>query len=255
VRAQADAIVQAATHPTALCDLLAARHWALPVPVWATRPDRPVAAAVAAGNGRQQRQGVRGRRLLLPPAHVTVHDGLPVTTPARTWLDCAEFLPLADLVAMGDALLRRGMAEEKELAEMVRWGRGRRGVATARRAVRLLDPGAESPGESRTRVALVTGGLPRPVCNVDIVEDGVWLARADLTYEEHKVIIEYDGRVHEDETQRRRDALRRNLLQQHGWLVIVFTADDLRHPGRMVQIVRSALESRRVVTRRPRRAS
>lgn len=253
-RALAEAVLTSATSPTVLADLTAAELWSLPLPHWATADGRPVSAAVTTDNGRQQRRGVRGRRLRLPADHVTRHRGLSVTTPARTWLDCAEHLPLADLVVIGDVILRRHLADEEDLARLVRWGRGRRGVATARRALPLLDPAAESPGESRTRVALLIGGLPRPLCNVDIVDNGEWLARADLAYLDEKIIIEYDGRVHEDEQQRRRDALRRNLLQQRGWLVIVFTADDLRRPERMASLVRSALDSRRAVTRRARQA-
>jgi hypothetical protein len=112
--------------------------------------------------------------------------------------------------------------------------------------LRLVARGAASPGESRARATLVLGGIAEPLCNVDIIDDGDWLARADMAWLVEKVIVEYDGRVHENEGQRRKDALRRNLLQDRGWLVIVFTAADLRHPERMVALVRSALQSRRL---------
>jgi very-short-patch-repair endonuclease len=90
----------------------------------------------------------------------------------------------------------------------------------------------------------VQAGIPRPVCNLDIVVEGEWLARADLAWPENRVIVEYDGAVHLDERQRRADAARRNLLQDAGWLVITFTAADLRRPWAMANLVRSALNSR-----------
>ena len=58
------------------------------------------------------------------------------------------------------------------------------------------------------------------------------------------MIVEYDGAVHLEEGQRRRDAARRNQLQEAGWLVITFTADDMRQPWLMVAQVKRALASR-----------
>ncbi len=43
----------------------------------------------------------------LPVSDVTVVRGLPVTTLTRTLLDCLRWLPLAEAVAVGDAVLRR----------------------------------------------------------------------------------------------------------------------------------------------------
>ena len=168
-------------------------------------------------------------------------DSRKVTTPARTWLDCAAEVPLGHLVAMGDVILRRNLATLDELRRMCHWAYRRRGVKTARLALGMLDPGAESPGESLVRVILVTGDLPRPRSNVDVYADGTWLARVDLLLEEHGVVIEYDGQVHLPEEQRRRDALRRNLLQDAGYFVIVFTGADLKNPERMRALVRRAI--------------
>jgi very-short-patch-repair endonuclease len=91
------------------------------------------------------------------------------------------------------------------------------------------------------RCLLVLGGVPSPSCNYDVIVDGEWLARADIAWPEYRVIVEYDGIVHLAERQRRHDAARRNLLQDAGWLVIVFTAADLRHPEAMAEMVKSAL--------------
>ena len=145
---------------------------------------------------------------------------------------------------MGDHLLHHGLATREELAGLAVWARRRRGVVNARRALPILDGRSESPGESLARCALVTGGVPRPRCNVDITDRGGWLARADMAWLEERVIVEYDGAAHISEKQRRHDAARRNLLQEAGWLVIVFTADDLRKPWAMCALVSAALRQR-----------
>jgi very-short-patch-repair endonuclease len=93
-------------------------------------------------------------------------------------------------------------------------------------------------------VGLVGERLPRPVCNLDVVEFGGWLARVDIAWPEWRVAVEYDGAVHLTEEARRKDARRRNLLLEHGWLVITATADDLRRPWVIAAQVRAALLSR-----------
>ena len=241
----AQAALAVAPESATLSDIAAARHWSLPLPPWLGLDDqRPVPVAVPRGRVRQRRAGVRGRRLELPADHLVTVDGLTVTTPARTWVDCAELMPVPHLVAMGDAMLRRRLASEADLDGLLRWAKGRRGVVAARTARPLLDPRAEAPSESIVRCHLVQAGLPKPICNLDIVVDGEWLARADLAWPAQRVIVEYDGMTHLDESRRRSDAARRNLLQDRGWLVIVLTARDLARPHEFVALVRSALAAR-----------
>ena len=189
---------------------------------------------------------MRGRRLTLPPEHLTDVGGVPVTTPARTWIDCAAFLDDRDVLALGDAILHRHLASEADLRAMTHWAYRRRGVASCRRVLDILDGAAESPAESWVRYELLAGGVPRPRCNVDVFDAwGGWLARADMLWTDERVIVEYDGAVHLDERKRRRDAQRRNLLQEAGWLVIVLTADDLRTPWVFVGHVARALQARK----------
>ena len=228
-----------------LADVSAAKAWGLPLPFWLSGEVPSASIAVVAGRSRPQRNGVRGRRLRLPEGHLTSAHGLRLTTPARTWLDCAAFMPVEHVVAMGDAVLHRQLATVGELRDITHWAFRRRGVTKCRRSLDLLDAAAESPGESLTRMALVAGGLPRPECNVNVFDEGGgWLARADMLWRSARVIVEYDGAVHLEESRRRRDAQRRNLLQDAGWLVIVVTANDLRTPWRLVDLVGRALAVR-----------
>lgn len=240
-----DAAVLGCVDDAVVTDLAAARLWGLPLPSGAEIPGADVSVAVRPGRARPKRRGVRGRRLLLPAFHVMDFNGVAVTTPVRTWLDCAELMSFADLVAMGDAILHRGLGHEGEFQHLLQWGYRRRGMAKVRKAVPILDGRAESPGESWARVLLLRGGCPPPRCNVDIYADDMWLARVDMVWPDKRVIVEYDGRVHLEERQRRRDAERLNALQSAGWRVIVLTADDLRRPDQTVRLVQAALSRTR----------
>lgn len=174
-------------------------------------------------------------------------DGLSATTVARTWADLAARFDLVDLVAVADAALRRGLVTRGELEAVVASWSGRPGAALLRRAVPLVEPATDSPMETRLRLLLVLAGLPRPVAGRDVVLTGAWIARPDLSYPELRIAIEYDGDHHRvNRRQWRNDIARRRLLEEAGWLVLVFTADDvLLRPQETVRQVRAALRSRR----------
>jgi hypothetical protein len=81
---------------------------------------------------------------------------------------------------------------------------------------------------------LVLAGLPEPRTNVGVhAEDGLWLARPDLSHPELRIALEYDGRHHLlDDEQWARDIGRKEALDRRGWRVIVVTVRDLdRIPG------------------------
>lgn len=234
------------------------RLWRLPVPAYADDGGRllvvcgPVSLvrlpredlSAGAQAPQAQRRDVRWRRVQTRPDETTTLNGIPVTTPARTFVDLAGDLTLPDLVAVGDDILRRGLASREDLAELVRRHRARRGVRRARRALELLDPRSESPQESRLRVIVIEAGLPAPVPNVTIRDaSGGFLARGDLVYERWRVVVEYDGAHHADPSRRAADATRRTLLREHGWYVVEITAADLRHPHHAVAKVQAALRT------------
>lgn len=242
--ADARAALAACGPGAVLTDLAAARAWGLPLPRVLPVDAATISVAVEPGGSRTQRRGTRGRRLRIPPFHLTQLEGLTITTPVRTWLDCAQWLRRSDLVAMGDAILHRQIGTAGEFQHLLTWGYRRRGMTAVRSTVPILDGGAESPAESWVRVLILDDGLPAPVCNLDILVNGQWIARVDMAWPEARVIVEYDGAGHLDERQRRRDAERLNALQAAGWLVIVLTADDLRRPRHLVRLVREALAAR-----------
>ena len=75
--------------------------------------------------------------------------------------------------------------------------RGVRGLVQLRQALHLVDGGAESPYETKTRLVLLSGGLPRPPTQIEVRNEwGVAIARIDMGWEEWKVGVEFDGAQH-----------------------------------------------------------
>jgi Protein of unknown function (DUF559) len=243
-RLLAEAAVAISDRLAVTCDLTAAYLWSVAVPSgFGIEVDaQACAVATSPGGSRHRSEGLRGRRLELPPTHVTALDGITITVPARTWIDCAPLVSYADVVAMGDTILRSGLATRAELSAMVSWGRGRRGIRAARRALPVLDPGAESPPESWVRALLMDDGIPRPTCNLEVSVDG-WTFRLDLAWPDRKVAVEYDGEEHHGPDRARHDRWRRALLRQAGWTVIVVRKSDFADFGSVVAAVRTSLRA------------
>ncbi|MCI2956998.1 DUF559 domain-containing protein [Agromyces atrinae] len=200
---------------------------------------RPPARAV-------RREGVIGRRLDLDDTDVTRVSGVPVTTIARTWCDLARTLTVSELVAVGDAIGHSlGLAATLRLESAVRGRRDRRQYVKLVRALSLIDPRAESPKESELRVLLSEAGFPTPEVNPTIRDGARFVARVDLLFPHHKVVIEYQGDHHRtDRAQWRRDISRRAELESLGYVVIEVTGDDLRHPDALLARIRRVLASR-----------
>lgn len=159
---------------------------------------------------------------------------------------CLTWSSLPHLVELGDEFLRRDLFSREALAEMVADSRKQRGIRRVRQALDLLDACSESPRESITRVLLWEGGLPAPIPNLNIYDDdGAFLARGDLVYEDLRVILEYDGEHHLARQQQASDADRRHKLEIHGWMVVTIVPRDLATPERLGSKVHQAIAHRR----------
>lgn len=243
-----DAALAIAPPGAALSGRTATQLYELPLPnrYPGSTDVRPQLMADAALPRTVDVEGLECRLCRLPAEHVRVWRGRQVTSPARTFLDLAVVLDVIDLVAVGDAILARGLATRQELAAVVGWAQRRRGVRAARAALELLDPRVRSPQESRLRARILLAGLPVPEVNAIVLDaHGEFLAEGDLVWRRWRILVEYDGAVHLSERQRRRDAVRRNQLLMEGWLQLVYTSDVLaRHPERIYDDILAALRSR-----------
>jgi hypothetical protein len=165
------------------------------LPLWATALDRVHAT-------RDRRSGARRTRDLhmhaaaLEPDEIVLLDGLLVTSPERTLLDIARSLPFEQALIPADAALHRHLVKRGQLEQSLCRAAHRRGNAAARQVLAFARAGAESPGETRSRVAIHRAGLPPPVLQHEVrTVAGLVLGKVDFWWEEYGVAGEFDGRV------------------------------------------------------------
>jgi hypothetical protein len=118
--------------------------------------------------------------------------GLPATTVARTVMDLARQGPFRSAVVVADAALARGLSRE-QLEEQLRLRHAIPGIRRASRAVRFAAPGAESPGESLSRVAIAAHGLPVPELQAVLFDAAGFVARVDFLFRAQGTVGEFDG--------------------------------------------------------------
>ncbi|WP_083450410.1 endonuclease domain-containing protein [Luteipulveratus mongoliensis] len=213
----------------------AARLMDLPLPRRLENDDRPIDVITPAHESQIRRAGLVGHRGSELRTLVTVRE-LPVASSADVWLDLANDLTIDELVVLGDAVVGSDSDKLTELKDLVRRSRGIRGVVKAREALELIRVGSRSPRESMVRMLLTRGGLPMPELNVDIHDaGGGWIAQVDFVWREQRVIVEYDGEVHAEPEQRKKDAHRRRQLAAEGWTVVVLTSADI--PARNAEVL------------------
>jgi len=168
---------------------------------------------------------------LKPDEVVTVH-GIAVTGPARTAFDIGRRTRsrLHSLQRL-DALANATAVSIEEVEAVIAAHRGVRGLNRLRKVLPLIDGGAESPQETRTRLVLLDAGLPRPETQIMVYDNyGEFVARVDMGYRDFRVGIEYDGPQHwTDPAQRQRDIDRHWALVALGWVIIRVSSDLLRY--------------------------
>lgn len=159
--------------------------------VW-TVPDRTHVYQQYRASGRSA-EDVARHRGKLSPDEVTAVAGLPVTSLARTVVDCALLLHPLEALVIADSALAMGV-EREDLLKMLATRSGQRGVRRARLVIELADEGAQSAWETWVRYELLRAGLPRPVTQMPVQTDhGVF--HTDVGYEQWALGIEFDGLV------------------------------------------------------------
>ena len=209
--------------------------------VWGTRWLDPSAPAEILRRDRHAQRGITVRTFRVADGEITVAAGIPVTSAPRTAFDIGRIHPPDRAIPIIDALLgATGISCSDVAAVIGRWP-GIRGVARARATMALVDGGAESPQESRLRLMLVRGGLPKPETQIRFDELHI---RVDMGWREWKVAVEYDGVQHwADARQRAWDIERIALLEAAGWVVVRVSAAMLARPEVVVERVRAKLRA------------
>ncbi|MDT5069611.1 MAG: hypothetical protein QOK02_5766 [Mycobacterium sp.] len=157
----------------------------------------------------------------------TVH-GMAVTTPARTALDLARHRPLDVAVAEIDALARAARLKVADMELLAERFEGRRGIRDARVALDLVDPGAESPQETRVRLLLIRAGFPRPETQIPVYDEyGRLVAELDMGWRDIKVGVDYEGEYHWRSRRSFDRGIRRHAeVTELGWDDVRITAED-----------------------------
>jgi hypothetical protein len=208
-------------------------------------PDAP-AEVVQPGLHRRPPPGLLVHQHRLAAADRRMYRGLPLTTPARTAYDLARRLDLVEGVVAADALAGRfGFPAEAllEVAAREPRARGRRRVAEV---VPHVEPLSDSPMETRLRLLLVLGGLPRPAAQHGIPDRRAHIVAAvDLAYPAHRIAIEYEGEEHFTRARSMKDVRRYTRLVDLGWRVYRYRSRDIyAEPARIVTEIRRALADR-----------
>lgn len=209
--------------------------------LWGVLPARGT-VHVTCRRRRNPRPGIAVHHRRLPADETTTHDGIPVTTVARTLLDIAATEGRNVLVrALREAEYLR-LADATSLPTLVaRYPKARgTGVATAVLGERRAAGHTESELEDRFLEFLAAQGLAIPHTNAWIEVRGERF-RVDCLWERERVVVELDGRRAHDADDRFESDRRRDLaLMGVGYVVARVTwrrlhddpdglARDLRH--------------------------
>ena len=180
----------------------------------------------------------------LPASAVTTLDGVRVTTPLRTATDLGRLLHRDQALAAMDSLAALGRFTLDELAFSPLRFAGYRGVVQLRALVPLVDPRAQSPGESVLRLRWLDLGFPRPECQIDVPSPNGGLYHLDLGLREERFAAEYDGAAfHGDDREGPDEARRTWMREQYGWTIVVARSHHVHGPRRSIEEM--LLEGRR----------
>lgn len=181
-----------------------------------------VTVPTTAGKARPGIRLHRTRRLR--PQDVTVHEGLAVTSPARTLLDLAGVLDQAALRRAVERAMRVGRYDEHAMRDVIPG----RHVRKLRAALELADPAPFRSDLEADFVALCREhGLPRP--EVNVVLHG---REVDLLWRRRRVVVELDSWTYHRGRGSFADDRRKSVdLALEGFTVLRFTDDDVGANG------------------------
>jgi very-short-patch-repair endonuclease len=197
--------------------------------LWGLRPSAAVTVDVTVPRtgSRARRPRLRIHRPLAVPDSTT-HDGIPVTTPARTILDLAATLQRRPLERLLDQAENARLTDVASLAALARAHAGHRG---ARKLLATLT--THAPGTTLTRSGLEelflaicrANGLPQPKVNHDLAGH-----ERDFVFPAQLLVVEVDSWTYNRsrrafETDRYRDA----ALLLAGYRTLRVTDTQLEH--------------------------
>ena len=88
--------------------------------------------------------------------------------------------------------------------------------------------GADSPMETRLRLAVQRAGLPDVLPDYPVIDELGQPVFVDLAFEKYRIAVQYDGGHHLTPEQQRLDALGAQRLADAGWRQVIITKLDMR---------------------------
>ncbi|UXA19313.1 hypothetical protein [Mycobacterium sp. SMC-4] len=181
-------------------------------------------------------------------------DGLAVATVERAAFDLGRFLPFARAVEQLDALANRTELTADGVLALAERYQGARGTRRLRRALDMMNSGAQSPKETWLRLLLIRAGFPRPETQIPVFDDyGHAFAYLDMGWKDLGIAVEYDGDHHRERAQYRFDIQRVRKIEDRGYLHIKVINED--RDAEIIARVRQAWALRESALTVARRAS
>jgi len=200
-------------------------------------PDPDISAEVTVPGGRQRpHPGLWVHRDRLAAGEIVNVGGLRCTSPLRTAYDLARRPDRVEAVVAVDGLANTHRFHPDLLLHFAVHYRGARGNDRVPDVLAAASPYAGSPMETRLRLVIINGGLPRPRVQWPVQDEQrrtvIWL---DLAYPELGIGIEYEGEEHTAPERVLRDISRYTRLVDHGWRIYGYTKHEVyREPERIV---------------------
>ena len=174
---------------------------------------------------------------------MTIREGIPVTTVARTLFDLAGNVTLHQLRrAAHEAEIRR-LWEALSLADLLARHPRHPGAASVRELIASPDAGiTRGTFEERFLEFARARHLPRPATNVTFFAGDQWI-EADCVWRSQRLMLELDDHTtHRTRYAYERDRARDRALVAAGWRVIRLTWRQLRdEPEAVVADLRASL--------------
>jgi hypothetical protein len=195
--------------------------------LWELRASAAVIVDVTiAGGGSRKRPGLRIHRARDLTGLTTTHDGIPVTTPARTIMDLAATLQRRPLERLLDQAENARLTDVASLVALARAHPGHRGASRLTTALSSHEPGTtltRSELEERFLALCRTRGLPRPAVNARVVGPEV-----DFVFAEQRLLVEADSWTwHRSREAFERDRDRDAVHTRAGYRTLRFTHRQL----------------------------
>lgn len=235
--------VAAHYHGSIISGLTAARIYGMPLPpelgTW--QPGQPVTLTAGSGTRRRSTAVVTWSFQSIDRDAAISWRGVLIASREDVWFQLCSVLPLDSRVAIADSLIRtprfgyegrsHAWSTIDALRQLVDRRTGSPGVRAARRALDLARVGADSPQETRARLAFGFAGVPEPALNQVIIHpSGYPRMQPDFMWEREKLIAEYDGITHFEGDRAARDQDRSLVLRDMGFAVISLYRDHLPPP-------------------------